>query len=323
MRYLSSFVLLLTVTLLISGCGADASGSTATDDTPRDTISTTEKEQQPEPNLPLDTLHPNAYRIADGELPSLMDGRSRLFPMVSAHRGGRNIEGYPENSLEVFDYVLDRTPAMMEMDVNITSDGVLILMHDNSLDRTTTGSGRVQDTPYSDIRQLRLKDDFGSVTDFEVPTFAQALDWSKGKSILSVDVKRGVPFQQVVELIEKKEMEDRVVVITYNTEDAELVHRLNPDLMISVSIRSLQEWEMMASSTVPYDRMVAFTGTRLSPKALFDTLAAQNIPAILGTLGNLDERARSRGDQPYTEWLALGADIFATDRPLAVGQVIR
>jgi len=278
-----------------------------------------------EPNTPPDSTdhHPNAMVIANGELPGLMVPGSRLMPMISAHRGGRDIPGYPENSLEVFAYTLERTPAMLECDVNVTSDGTLILMHDNSLDRTTTGTGTVQETPWSAMEDLFLVDDEGNTTEFRIPTFAQALAFAQGKALLSVDVKRGVDFAQVVQLIEVTDMVDYVVVITYNTEDAETVHRLNEDLMISVSIRNQEEWQRMKNTDVPFDRMVAFTGTRLSPKALFDTLHTYDIPAILGTLGNLDQRVAARGDSLYLEYLELGADILATDRPVEAGAVVR
>jgi len=278
-----------------------------------------------EPTTPPDSTdrHPNAMVIANGELPGLMVPGSRLMPMISAHRGGRDIPGYPENSLEVFAYTLERTPAMLECDVNVTSDGTLILMHDNSLDRTTTGTGTVQETPWSAMEDLFLVDDEGNTTEFRIPTFAQALAFAQGKALLSVDVKRGVDFAQVVQLIEETDMVDYVVVITYNTEDAETVHRLNEDLMISVSIRNQEEWQRMKNTDVPFDRMVAFTGTRLSPKALFDTLHTYDIPAILGTLGNLDQRVAARGDSLYLEYLELGADILATDRPVEAGAVVR
>lgn len=278
-----------------------------------------------EPTTPTDSAerHPNAMVIAESELPGLMVPGSRLMPMISAHRGGRDIPGFPENSLEVFAYTLERTPAMLECDVNVTSDGTLILMHDNSLDRTTTGTGTVQKTPWSAMEDLYLVDDQGTVTEFRIPTFAEALEFAKGKAILSVDVKRGVDFARVVQLIEEKDMVDYVVVITYNTDDAETVHKLNEDLMISVSIRNQEEWKRMKNTAVPYDRMVAFTGTRLSPQALFDTLHTYDIPAILGTLGNLDQRVAARGDSLYLEYLDLGADILATDRPVEAGAVLR
>lgn len=261
-------------------------------------------------------------KIPSGTLPNLMVPDSRLMPMVSAHRGGRNIPEYPENSLEVFAYTLQHTPAMLECDVNITSDGQLILMHDNSLERTTNGSGIVQQTDWRTISKLKLVDDFGTITPFSVPTFEETLVFAKHRAILSVDVKRNVPFDAVVKAIEDADMIDYVVVITYNVADAETVHELNNDLMISVSIRNQEEWSRMKNSKVPTNRMVAFTGTRLSTKALFDTLHHYDIPAILGTLGNLDKRVEARNDSLYLDYLRLGANILATDRPIEAGEVL-
>lgn len=302
---MKAFICLLSILFLLA-CDNSRSATLPSSDTEENSTATTA-----------------TYRsIGAGELPDLMQPGSRIMPLISAHRGGRNIPGYPENSLEVFQYVVDSIPAMVECDINMTSDGVLILMHDNSLDRTTTGTGAVKDKTWEEISELKLVDDFGKRTDFTIPTLEQALEWAKEKAILSLDVKRGVPFKNVVDLVEEYEMEDYVVVITYNVNDALSVHRLNKDLMISVSIRNEEEWRRMQTSGIPYDRMVAFTGTRLSPKSLFETLHAENIPAILGTLGNLDQQAAAQGDsRTYAKFLDLGVDILATDRPLEAGKV--
>lgn len=269
-----------------------------------------------------DTIPPTYISIGEGELPQLMRPGSRLMPLISAHRGGRRIPGFPENSMEVFKYTTDSIPAMLECDISITSDGVLMIMHDNSLDRTTTGTGEIASQTWESMQNLNLVDDFGDPTTFKIPTLEEVLSWAKGKALLSLDVKRGVPFKNVIDMVEEFGMEDYVVVITYNVNDALTVHRLNDRLMISVSIRNEEEWLRMKTSGIPFDRMVAFTGTRLSPKSLFDELHQENIPAILGTLGNLDQQAAAQGDSlTYTRFLDLGADILATDRPLEAAKI--
>jgi glycerophosphoryl diester phosphodiesterase len=198
------------------------------------------------------------------------------------------------------------------------------MMHDNTLDRTTNGSGKVAELTWAEMKNLKLVDDFGTKTDFNIPLLEDVLKWAKGKALLSLDVKRGVPFKNVIDLVEEMEMEDYAVIITYSVNDALSVHRMNKDLMISVSIRNDEEWLRMKSSGLPYDRMVAFTGTRLSPKGLYETLHGENIPTILGTLGNLDQQAAAQGDSlTYTRFLNLGIDILATDRPLEAGKVIK
>lgn len=72
------------------------------------------------------------------------------IPMVSAHRGGP-YPGFPENAIETFENVSKQTPAVIEFDVAISKDSVLVLMHDNTLERTTTGSGKVIDHTYAEL----------------------------------------------------------------------------------------------------------------------------------------------------------------------------
>ncbi len=266
----------------------------------------------------------NRIKIPKGELESFLDPGPDRLPLVSAHRGGRYIKGYPENSLQVFKYTLSKTPAIIELDVNMTKDSVLILMHDNSIDRTTTGTGKVKDLNWEYIQDQKLKDDFENATIFQVPTFHETLKWGRKKAILSVDVKRGVPFERVIEAIEKRKMEDYVIIITYSVEDAQKVYRLNPALQISVSIRNMEELNRMMNSGIPADNMVAFTGTRDLKPELYQKLHEKEIPVIIGTMGNLDRSAQASGkDTIYKECIEKGGDIIATDRPIEASKVLQ
>ena len=62
-------------------------------------------------------------------------------------------------------------------------------MHDPTLERTTTGKGRVVDFTLGELKQLRLKDNSGNVTEFQIPTLDEVLDWARGKTILVLDQK--------------------------------------------------------------------------------------------------------------------------------------
>ncbi|MDP5121277.1 MAG: glycerophosphodiester phosphodiesterase, partial [Spirosomaceae bacterium] len=111
--------------------------------------------------------------------------------------------------------------------------------------------------------------------------------------------------------------------ITYNVEDAVKVHKLNPNLMISVTARSEKEYERLAAAGIPDNRMVAFIGTR-EPNAEFNKFLHEKcIITILGTLGNLDKMAASKGNQLYSKWFSEGVDIFSTDRPTEANQAIK
>ncbi|MBK8653664.1 MAG: glycerophosphodiester phosphodiesterase family protein [Haliscomenobacter sp.] len=265
---------------------------------------------------------PYHTKIAKNQLPFLLKPGSAIMPLISAHRGGRFYPGLPENSLAVFKYTLQHTPAMLECDISLTKDSALYILHDNSLDRTTTCSGPIQDWTSKQLKACRLEDDFGKRTTEKIPSLKEVLKWAKGKAILSLDVKRGVPFEKVVEMVEKTGMEDYVVVITYNVKDALLVHQLNPRLMLSVSIRNAEEWSWYRESEIPFDRMVAFTGTVESPAGHYHALHEQKIPVILGTLGNLDKQAEAKGPHMYREWVKNGVDILATDKPVEVRKAL-
>ncbi|WP_226390855.1 glycerophosphodiester phosphodiesterase family protein [Penaeicola halotolerans] len=244
------------------------------------------------------------------------------LPMVSAHRGGP-YPGFPENAIETFENVLRYTPAIIECDVELTKDSLLVMMHDRTLDRTTSGSGRVFDHTLAEIKALQLKDNEGTLTNFQAPTLQEVLTWSKGKALLTVDVKRNVPFELVVNAIEETGAELYAAVITYSLADAIKVHNLNPALMLSVTVRNEAELEALESSGIALDRVIAFTGTSERPQAFNELLHQKGIFTILGVLGNIDKSAEARGDQLYEGFIARGADILATDRPIEAAKVIQ
>ncbi|WP_339866436.1 glycerophosphodiester phosphodiesterase family protein [uncultured Algoriphagus sp.] len=247
---------------------------------------------------------------------------SDRIPMVSAHRGGP-YPGFPENSIETFANVVKYTPTIVELDVAMTKDGVLVLMHDDKLDRTTTGKGLVSDATYEEIQTLFLKDEDGNVTDFKVPTFEEALIWSKGKALLTVDIKQSVPYEKIIEAVRETESEAHAALITYSFAAAKKLHSMAPELMLSVTIRNEEEIERFEETGIPWTRVIAFTGVTERPQEFNRALHEKGVFTILGVLGNLDKSAIARGDQLYTSFVQKGADILATDRPIEAAAAIK
>ena len=139
--------------------------------------------------------------------------------IVAAHRGGPG-SGFPENAISTFENTLRQAPAVLEIDIARTRDGVLVLMHDETVDRTTTGTGRVSDLTLSQLRTFRLKDRDGLALDVRVPTLREALDWSAGRTVFELDVNDDVPFADVIAEVRAADAMDRVIVITYNDDAA-------------------------------------------------------------------------------------------------------
>lgn len=247
---------------------------------------------------------------------------SDRIPLVSAHRGGP-YPGFPENAIETFENVLEYTPAIIELDVAMTQDSVLVLMHDDDLDRTTNGTGKVNEVTYEYIQTLFLEDNEGKLTEFKVPTLEEALIWSKGKALLTVDIKRSVPFEKVVEEVRKTESEAFAALISYTFPAAKKLNILAPELMLSVTIRNEEEIKRLEETGIPWDRVIAFTGVAERPKSFNEALHEKGVFTILGTLGNLDRSALARGDELYLNFVKNGADILATDRPIEAAKAIQ
>jgi len=238
--------------------------------------------------------------------------------LVSAHRGGP-APGYPENAIETMAAVLSEAPALMEIDVATSSDGVLYLMHDDTLERTTTGTGETNALSWNDIKKLGLEDNDGAKTPFAPSRFDDALRWAEGRTILQIDFKRTTRYEDVAEEINRQDAKDRVILIAYSLASAEKLHRLLPNAMISLSLNSQSELNRAVAAGVPADRLLGFTGIEDPRPRLFSILNGRDVEVIFGTLGGRDsidnDIARSGYEALYPEIAAQGADIIATDRP--------
>ncbi len=120
--------------------------------------------------------------------------------LVVAHRG--DWRNFPENSIEAIESAVKMGVDIVEIDIQRTKDGHLILMHDKTLDRTTTGKGHVEDWTLDSIKTLKLKNGCAIKTKHEVPTLEEALLYAKGKIMINLD-KADRYFDDVYLLLEK------------------------------------------------------------------------------------------------------------------------
>lgn len=109
--------------------------------------------------------------------------------LVAAHRG--QWRKAPENSLVAIDEAIKDGAEIVEIDVRLTKDGVPVLMHDATVDRTTDGTGQVDDMTLAEVKQLRLREGLGSkkgaVTGHTVPTLEEAMAVVKNRAMVNLD----------------------------------------------------------------------------------------------------------------------------------------
>lgn len=120
--------------------------------------------------------------------------------LVASHRG--DWRNYPENSLAAMNSAINMGVDIIELDLALTKDSVLVVCHDRTLDRTTTGKGKVSDMPLDSIRVLRLKSGHGIATDHRMPTLREALLLCKDRAVVNID-KGYQYYDQVLALTEE------------------------------------------------------------------------------------------------------------------------
>ncbi len=243
----------------------------------------------------------------------LRDG-SAAGVLVSAHRGGP-APGFPENAIETFERSVQLGPVLLETDVRMTRDSVLVMLHDDALDRTTSGTGALDAQPFRMVRTLFLRDPDGRLTLTRVPTLAETLAWAEGRAILMLDVKRGMPAVKIVGAIRSARAENRVVVIVYNHDDLLTYHQLAPDLNLSMTFATMADVQRMLDMGVNPRRVIAFVGVGAADRMLVGRLRALGIRSQVGTFGAIDDRAARDGATVYDALLSLGVGVLATDQP--------
>lgn len=235
------------------------------------------------------------------------------FPLISAHRGGP-MPGFPENCIETFENATTYNPMVIEFDIAYSKDSVMVIMHDDQLDRTSTGKGNIGNYTYKELKAFNLKDNDGQETNFKIPTLDSVLSWSKGKVLLTIDLKRGVSYAKVIEKVRQYHVESNSIMITYTANQAKEVHQLAPELMISASVQKKSELKRLNSLGIPNNRIVAFVGVSAPDKELYQYLHDKDITTILGTMGNIDKSSIANPvKNVYYHLVNNGADILSSD----------
>jgi len=156
--------------------------------------------------------------------------------LVVGHRGARGLA--PENTIASFDTARRIGVDWVELDVHVSKDDHLVVMHDAAVDRTTDGHGYLRDMTLSEIKALDAGGWFDSrFVGQKVPTLPEVLEWSEGELGLVIELKGG--FQQglvpkVVDLLWKHDRVDQVILISFNHRAIQHVQALGPEIRTGI-----------------------------------------------------------------------------------------
>ena len=158
-------------------------------------------------------------------------------PRVIAHRGFSGL--YPENTLLAFRKALELGVDMIELDILLSRDDELVVIHDDTLDRTTSGEGPVRDNSLSELVQLDAGSWFASEFRAErLPTLAQVFDLVEDRVLLNVEIKgeavtdraRGGIAERTIRLIRERQFDDRAIISSFDPRALHHAREIDPKI---------------------------------------------------------------------------------------------
>lgn len=132
--------------------------------------------------------------------------------LVCAHRGDWRYA--PENSLLAIQHCIEMGVDIVEIDLQLSKDSIIVLMHDETLNRTSTGKGKISDYTYEELKKFRIRDGLGRATPYSIPTLEEAMLMAKGKILVNLD-KAEAFLPVVFPILKKTGTVDHVIVGAY------------------------------------------------------------------------------------------------------------
>ena len=238
--------------------------------------------------------------------------------LVAAHRGAHN--GNFENSIASTKHAIKIGVDVIEADVKTTKDGYLVLMHDSSIDRTTTGKGKVEELTLAEIRKYKLKAPYGRISEETVPTFEEFLKVTKGKIMVDVDMKTD-NVKGILMAVHALDMQKEVFYFDNDYDQLDLIKELDKSAQLMPRAYSLQ---MADSAIVKFAPPVVHIDSKFNTKEVGGLLKKNNSRIWINTLGEKDALIRyGKGEEVIQELIKYGANIIQTDEPEMLLELLR
>ncbi|NLG49687.1 MAG: glycerophosphodiester phosphodiesterase [Chloroflexi bacterium] len=239
-------------------------------------------------------------------------------PLVIAHRGARDVA--PENTLAAFQAALDADADGIELDVTRCATGEIVVIHDDTLDRTTNGSGPVAQTSFCALRALDAGAWFAPQFAGErVPLLSEVLDLVGHRTRINIEIKgrdwKGDGIEvEIARMVRERGLEQEVIISSFNPTALVRMHRAAPELQRG----------LLYAPNMPAYLSPAWTRLLTHPEALHPYYAMMDAEAV--------RRAQSKGcrvnvwtvnaPQDMQQMIALGVDAIITDHPAQLREML-
>ena len=247
--------------------------------------------------------------------------------LVACHRG--DWRNWPENSLAAIESVIGMGADIMELDLKLTKDSVLVVCHDRTIDRTTSGKGRVCDITYDSIRRCVLKTGHGVKTTHRMPTLREALEVCKDRIVVNVD--QGYEYYDLVlgvteelgvteQILIKGKRSTDVVAAKFSEHPRNMMYMPIIDILKPKGQALFAEYRDKGITPLAYE--VCWSEYTPEVKECMDKVVASGSKLWVNSLwptlnGGLCDDAAFEGDpaEVYGKLVDMGATMIQTDRP--------
>lgn len=245
-----------------------------------------------------------------------IEKKSQKDILVCAHRGFH--KNAPENSLKSIQDAINANIDIVELDVRTTQDSVLVLMHDDAVDRTTTGKGSIKDYLYQELLELNLK--IGdSVTTHKIPKLKDVLLLAKDKVILNLDLK-DLDISSLYRLLENNNMQHDVFSFIWDKKMVDEIVRL--DSLYAVLPLALSR-EEMASNFKKYHSTLQHLEDESYTSSNMKWARENRVLVFINSLFNEDKTFMKGDLVPMDSLIVLRPAIIQTDHPELLVQYLR
>ena len=231
--------------------------------------------------------------------------------LIVAHRGLSSL--YPENTLISFKEAVRLGVDMIELDVHQTKDKKLVVIHDDILDRTTEGHGRVCELTLSEIKKYSAGKWFSTSFKKErVPTLKEVFELIKKRTKLLIEIKQPGIEKKLVNLIQQYDMTDNVICGSFYLKSVAKVKKLNPSIPVAFITGSLKV-EQIKDLLIRNINMIDIEFHNLT----LDLLRKCHSYGFVVNAWNIDE------EKDMKKFLEIGVDAICTNYPQRLKMLMR
>ncbi len=237
-------------------------------------------------------------------------------PLIMAHRMSPLRRGYADNGFETLKYTYRYAPCVIqEMDVRMSKDSALLLLHDSTLNRTTTGKENLNKFLLKEVEQFELKDAYGNILKGQhVPLLTQVLQFvKKNKMIIALDMKPGTDPERLMKAVIATKTINDIFVICYTVKDAVALNKKYPTLMMALGFNSWDNIRAIEQSGSPHQNLIALTPSKLQDKNFYDKIHDMGIMVSFSAQGGADILPNNELTASYKGIFSSGGDIICTD----------